>query len=131
MSGQNQAFPPETVGGQQASNVREKGVYVNEYGMSAAALMLLAETVTEFGADAVLKGEVEIGGENLFTAMQDLGIAKVRSRGMLVADTNQGVYRRAADRFKANNNALTFVVGQMNSTEPEENGSKISDDNQI
>ena len=108
-----------TVGGQQpASNVKEIGVYLNEYMMKKRALEILLEVGKTASAEEILNGDVEVNGVPLFEALKEAGLMKSRPKqsGILVTKTNNPKFLPIMERHAANNNALAFIVCQVNST---------------
>jgi hypothetical protein len=107
-----------TVGGKKVSDIRENGVYVNEYFMKKSALELLIEVASDENVtvDQILNGEVEVDGEPLWVALKNAGLVKSTNRSILVTPSNHPKLQGVRERCEANPNALAFIVGQLNSS---------------
>lgn len=108
-----------TVGGKNVSDIREAGVYINEYFLKKAALELLIKVAADASVDDILQGNVEVDGEPLFEALKKAGTIKSTNRSILVTPSNHPKLQGIRQRCEDNPNALAFIVGQLNSSEPE------------
>ena len=114
-----QAAAAATVGGEvPASNVKEIGVYLNEYMMKRNALSILLEVGKTHTAEQILAGEVEVNGVSLFEALKEGGLMKSRPKqaGILVTTKTNPKFMSVKERHDKNENALAFIVCQVNST---------------